>query len=79
MWCRWGFAAVAECSMRQIMSPTSKFPTGVSRGKGEKTVFLYLNREAVGALLYVALINRPDIAYAIRRVSKYCQNPNQSH
>lgn len=65
--------------MRQIVSPTSKFPTGVSRGEGEKTVFLNLYREAVGALRYVALINRPDIAYAIRQVSKYCQNPNQSH
>jgi hypothetical protein len=51
----------------------------VSKGKGEKTAFPYPYREAVGALLYVALMTRPDIAYAVGQVSKYCQNPNQSH
>jgi len=36
-------------------------------------------QSAVGSLMYAMLGSRPDIAYAVSRVSQYSTNPNQSH
>lgn len=36
-------------------------------------------REAVGALLFLSSISRPDIAYAVNVVSRYVNNPGPSH
>ena len=33
----------------------------------------------VGSLLYAAMITRPDIAYAVGVLSKFCTNPDESH
>jgi Reverse transcriptase (RNA-dependent DNA polymerase) len=36
-------------------------------------------REAVGSLMYLALATRPDIAYAVGVVSRFCSNPGSAH
>lgn len=36
-------------------------------------------QSAVGSLMYAMLGTRPDIAYAVGMVSKYCNNPNNDH
>ena len=35
--------------------------------------------EVVGSLLYLVVNTRPDIAYAVSEVSKYCQVPGLGH
>jgi hypothetical protein len=36
-------------------------------------------REAVGCLMYVMVLSRPDIAFAVSQVAQYCQNPGPAH
>lgn len=36
-------------------------------------------REAVGSLVFLAAVSRPDIAYAVNSVSKYLNNHNAEH
>ena len=36
-------------------------------------------REAVGSLLYLVTISRPDIAYAVSQVAKFCEKPGKVH
>jgi len=35
--------------------------------------------EAVGTLLYISQISKPDIAYAVNNVSCFCNNPGKAH
>ena len=36
-------------------------------------------REAVGGLMYAMVMSRPDIAFAVSQVAKFCQNPGPGH
>jgi hypothetical protein len=36
-------------------------------------------REAIGSLMYLMVMTRPDIAFAVNQVSQYCQNPGPGH
>ena len=36
-------------------------------------------REAVGSLMFLAVVTRPDIAYSVNSVSKFLSNHNESH
>lgn len=36
-------------------------------------------KEAVGSLLYISQISRPDNAFAVGQVSRFCKNPNIQH
>lgn len=36
-------------------------------------------REAVGSLMFLAIVTRPDLAYAVNSVSKFLNNHDQSH
>ena len=36
-------------------------------------------REAVGCLMYIMVLSRPDIAFAVSQVAQHCQNPGLPH
>lgn len=36
-------------------------------------------KEAIGCLMYAMVMTTPDIAFAISKVSRYCNKPRQSH
>lgn len=42
-----------------------------------ETFFPY--REAVGSLLYAAMVSRPDIAFPVCNVAKFCERPGSIH
>ena len=46
---------------------------------GEKLMELVPYREAVGGLMYAMVMSRPDIAFAVNQVAKFCQKPGQAH
>jgi hypothetical protein len=46
---------------------------------GETAPVTFPFRELVGCLLYVAISTRPDIANAVRELSKYCNHPTELH
>lgn len=36
-------------------------------------------RRLIGSLMYVAVGTRPDVAYAVSKLSRFCQNPKTTH
>jgi len=45
----------------------------------QQTEHSFPNREAVGALLYLAFRTRPNFSYAVDQVKKHCRDPNTIH
>jgi hypothetical protein len=51
----------------------------VPRNGGKVDMSLIPYRAAVGYLLYLLSTTRPDIAYGVEQVSKFCENPQLAH
>ena len=46
---------------------------------GSKSVDAVNYQAMVGSLMYIAMATRPDIAYAVSLVSRYCSSPTETH
>lgn len=58
--------------------PFTTLPSGeTSNDSTHSASFPY--REAVGCLMYAMICTRPDIAYALSQVAKFCENPTEVH
>ena len=45
----------------------------------DEPIALFPFRELIGALLWIAMLTRPDIANAVRAVERYCSAPKLIH
>ncbi|CAH2100808.1 unnamed protein product [Euphydryas editha] len=45
----------------------------------EEITVKFSYREAIGSLLFLCSVSRPDISYAVNMLSRYVNNPSQQH
>ena len=65
---------MGEC--RPVSTPME---TGISFNNDDKCLETVPYQEAIGCLLYLSQISRPDICYSVNSLSKYNKCPNSSH
>ncbi len=73
---------LAECNSKVIPAdPNSRLTSQMcptdERAMEAMTKVPY--REAVGCLMYIMVLSRPDIAFAVSQVAQHCQNPGPAH
>ena len=59
------------------LTPMVKDPNYSPNINGSPSVFPY--REAVGCLVYLMSYTRPDIAYAVCKLARFCESPSAEH
>ena len=52
---------------------------GLRTPEEKKEMRKFPHREAVGTLMWMAMMTRPDIACAVRAVARFCENPAPAH
>ena len=67
--------------MEEAKTIRTPVDTSTKLVKGEDDVYAdqSLYQSAVGCLLYLSVATRPDIAYAVSNVAKFCANPTRQH
>ena len=73
---------MVECHPKLVPADPNSRLENFAIPKTEEEILKMKNvpyRQAVGGLLYVMVMSRPDIAYAVGQVAKYCQNPGPAH
>ena len=66
---------IADC--RPSHTPAEKFIS--PDGDADKVPDVKLYMQLVGSLLYAAIVSRPDISYAVNRLSRFMQSPAPEH
>ena len=64
-------------TVKTPMDSTHKLETEKNHTASKAFISRYLSM--VGSLIYLAVISRPDISYAVGVVSRFSSNPNQQH
>lgn len=65
-----------QCHPVQLPATPGAFS---SKNENEEEVILAPFREALGSSMYLMLLSRPDIAFAVNQISQFCENPRRSH
>ncbi|KAG4063290.1 hypothetical protein PC123_g1910 [Phytophthora cactorum] len=68
---------MSECRPRK--TPLDQGTILYSRNQDEDEAIDVPYRQAVGALLYLARVTRPDIAFAVNQVAAHASNPSKIH
>ncbi|GMF38237.1 unnamed protein product [Phytophthora lilii] len=68
---------VQDC--KDVHTPADSNSKLVKLPEGEEFVPKFPYRELVGALMYVATCTRPDFAFGVGEVAKFCERYNKSH
>ncbi|KAG3099265.1 hypothetical protein PI125_g15066 [Phytophthora idaei] len=68
---------ISECRPRK--TPLDQGTILYSRSQDEDEVIYVPYRQAVGALLYLARVTRPDIAFTVNQVTAHASNPSKIH
>lgn len=58
----------------KTMEERLEFESGNDEGAGDVPY-----REAIGSLMYLMIGSRPDIAYAVGKHARFCENPKMKH
>lgn len=66
---------MSDC--KQVRTPIEVNTKFDKKAENEDSKFPY--REAVGCLIYLAQVTRPDITYAVNKLSQYCNGPGIQH
>ena len=68
---------MAPCFPKMIPADPGLHLVKPDDGNPAETIFPF--REAVGSLLYLALVTRPDISFAVGQVARFVESHNSSH
>ncbi len=65
--------------LKQSRTPVSSSLKLVKATEDEEPADQCVYQSAVGILLYLSTRTRPDIAFTVSNVAKFCSNPTKSH
>ena len=68
---------MTSCYPKPVPADPGTHLTKLAEGSTTDTSFPY--REAVGCLLYLALVSRPDISFSVGQVARFIESHNTSH
>ena len=64
---------------KSIATPVDQGSRLMKATENDQTVNQELYQSAVGSLLYLSTKTRPDIAFAVGNVARFCSQPNNEH
>ncbi len=74
--CKFGFP---QAQHKAVQIPMSGYEDLRPTGPGDRRIDATWYREVIGSIMYAMVYTRPDIAFALGRLSQYMQDPAEHH